>query len=57
MFGTMLLSNPMSKENEAQMKEMQYPRNLMQERLNDMHPMMFGGTVRLPDYSEAPKQE
>lgn len=30
MFGTMLLTNPMSKENEARMKEMSDPHNLMQ---------------------------
>lgn len=30
MFGTMLLSNTMSKENAARMKEMQDPHNLMQ---------------------------
>ena len=30
MFGTMLMTNAMSKENEARMKEMQDPHNLMQ---------------------------
>ena len=48
MFGTMLLTNGMSKEHEARMMQMQDPHQVMQQRLNDMNPMMFGDTIRLP---------
>jgi len=57
MFGTMLITNGMSKEHEARMLQMQDPHLVMQQRLNDMNPMMFGDTIRLPvlkpDFREA----
>ena len=54
MFGTMLLSdhnNNMSKEQEKRMKQMHDPHSVMQQRLNDMNPMMFGDTIRLPVFN------
>jgi len=30
---------------------MKDPRQLMQERLNDMNPLMFGDTIRLPMFT------
>ena len=54
MFGTMLLSdhnNNMSKEQDKRMKQMQDPHSVMQQRLNDMNPMMFGDTIRLPVFN------
>ena len=55
MFGTMLLSdhtnNNLSKEQDRRMKQMQDPHSVMQQRLNDMNPMMFGDTIRLPVFN------
>lgn len=53
MFGTMLLTNGLSKEHEARVLQMQDPHLVMQQRLNDMNPMMFGDTMRLPVFRDA----
>lgn len=36
---------------DSRIKQMQDPRHLMQERLNDMNPLMFGDTIRLPVFN------
>ena len=47
MFGTMLLST-VPTDIESRVKQIQDPHQVMQQRLSDMHPLIFGDTIRLP---------
>ena len=47
MFGTMLLSK-VSTDVESRVRQIQDPHQVMQQRLSDMHPLIFGDTIRLP---------
>ena len=47
MFGTMLLTK-IPVDLETRVRQIQDPHQVMKQRLNDINPLMFGDTIRLP---------